>query len=113
MYVPYIRPQENGYRTDVRWIEFTGSEGIRLRIVADSLNCFSAIPYTFEDLASYARGIKHTTDLIKNDFIDVNIDYGQMGVGGDDSWGARTHEKYTLPAKSYRYGFRIKPVVVR
>ena len=40
----------------------------------------------------------------------VNIDYKQMGVGGDDSWGARTHDEYRLTAKEYSYSFRMKAI---
>jgi len=40
----------------------------------------------------------------------VNIDYKQMGVGGDDSWGARTHEQYRLTDKEYKYSFRMKAI---
>jgi len=56
-------------------------------IQGDSLFCFSALPYTFEDLKGLKWGGKHPSDLAKQDFTDLNIDYGQMGVGGDDSWG--------------------------
>ena len=111
LYTPYIRPQENGYRTDVRWIEFTGKEKVGLLIKGMPLICFSALTYTYDDLASYERGGKHTWDLKKRDFIDVNIDYKQMGVGGDDSWGARTYPQYCLPAKEYSFTFSMKPIL--
>jgi len=48
-------------------------------------------------------------DLDKENFIDLNIDYKQMGIGGDDSWGARTHDEYMLPARPYAYTFRMIP----
>ncbi len=111
LYTPYIRPQENGYRTDVRWVEFTGKEKVGLIFSGSPLICFSALPFTFDDLASYERGIKHTWDLKKRDFVDVNIDYKQMGVGGDDSWGAWTYPTYRLPAKEYTFSFSMKPFV--
>ena len=47
--------------------------------------------------------------LPQRDTITVNLDYRQMGVGGDDSWGARNHPEYTLPAKTYGYSFRLTP----
>ncbi|MBE0647596.1 MAG: DUF4981 domain-containing protein [Bacteroidales bacterium] len=111
LYTPYIRPQENGYRTDVRWVEFIGKGKVGLQIKGNPLLGFSALPYTFEDLASYERGSKHTWDLHKRDFIDVNVDFKQMGVGGDDSWGARPYPAYMLPAKEYTFSFSMKPVV--
>jgi beta-galactosidase len=51
----------------------------------------------------------HINELPTRDFITLNLDYKQMGVGGDDSWGARPHPEYTLPAKSHAYRFRLKP----
>jgi len=111
LYTPYIRPQENGYRTDVRWVEFSGKEKVGLLIKGSPLIGFSALPYTYEDLASYKRGGKHTWDLKKRDFIDLMIDYKQMGVGGDDSWGAWPYPAYLLPAKEYTFSFSMKPLV--
>jgi beta-galactosidase len=79
-------------------------------IQGDSLFCFSALPYTFEDLKGLKWGGKHPSDLAKQDFTDLNIDYGQMGVGGDDSWGARPLQKYTLYSQPYAYTFRLRPL---
>ena len=55
---------------------------------------------------------EHTYELPKRDTITVNLDYKQMGVGGDDSWSgnARPHRQYRLPAKSYSYSFRLRPL---
>lgn len=52
---------------------------------------------------------RHTTDVVRRDRITVNLDYRQMGVGGDTSWGARTHPEYTLPARPYTFRFRLRP----
>jgi len=103
LYTPYIRPQENGYRTDVRWIEFSGEGNTGIRVEGMPLLCFSALPYTYEDLASYTRGVKHACELVRRDFIDVNIDLNQSGVGGDDSWGAEPYPTVTA------YADRIPP----
>ncbi len=110
---PYVSPQEMGYRTDTRWVMFCNPDGLGLMAVGAPLLCFSALPYTNEDLTQSSRGSKHPTDLVKRDFVAVNIDYGQMGVGGDDSWGARPHPQYLLPAKDYAWSFTLQPVVVR
>ena len=53
---------------------------------------------------------RHTIDVPKRDFTRVRIDYHQMGVGGDNSWGAHTHAKYSLGEDSYTYGFVIIPL---
>ena len=52
---------------------------------------------------------KHINELPSRDFITVNIDYKQEGVGGDDSWGAPVHKEYRLPrGKKYKYSFKLK-----
>jgi beta-galactosidase len=104
-FTPYIRPQENGYKTDVRWMFLERDQHQSIRFYGNPLLSFSALPYTYDDMKGFKQGGKHLHDLVKKPFVDLNIDYGQMGVGGDDSWGARTHEKYTLPAKEYSYSF--------
>jgi beta-galactosidase len=108
-FVPYVRPQENGYKTDVRWLALTGKDNKGIFIQGDPQFCFSALPYTYDDMKGFTHGGKHPVDLQKQEFIDLNIDYKQMGVGGDDSWGAKTHSEYMLPAKDYSYSFRFRP----
>ncbi len=51
---------------------------------------------------------RHTTDVKPRDLTSVNVDYMQMGVGGDNSWGARTHDQYRLMNKEYKYSFRMR-----
>ena len=53
---------------------------------------------------------KHTHEMERQEFIVVNVDGKQMGVGGDDSWGARVHPQYTLEAKPYQYAFTLRPL---
>jgi beta-galactosidase len=101
----YARPQENGNRTDVRWLALTNDDGAGLLAVGMPLLSVSAWPYSSEDLEKAT----HINELPRRDFVTVNLDYKQMGVGGDDSWGARTHPEYTLPAEPYAYRFRLKP----
>jgi beta-galactosidase len=102
----YVRPQENANRCDVRWVSLTNREGAGLLAVGMPLLSVSAWPYLMEDLEE----IDHDYLLQKRDVITVNLDYRQMGVGGDDSWGAMTHEEYTLPAQAYSYRFRLTPL---
>jgi beta-galactosidase len=52
---------------------------------------------------------KHSYEMTKRPEVYVNLDFKQMGVGGDDSWGALAHEPYQLPAKAYSYRFRLRP----
>ena len=51
----------------------------------------------------------HVSDVVPRDLVSVNLDYGQMGVGGDDSWGKRTLQKYSLNEQRYQYSFRLQP----
>ncbi len=102
---PYVRPQETGNKTDVRWLALTDKQGAGLLAVGMPLLSASAWPFTMEDLEKAT----HTNELPQRETITVNLDYKQMGVGGDDSWGARTHPEYTLPAKAYSYQFRLRP----
>ena len=108
---PYVRPQENGYKTDVRWLTMESIKHVAIRITGQPLICFSALPFTYDDMKGFKQAGKHLNDLEKKPFVDLNIDYKQMGVGGDDSWGARTHTQYTLPAGEYEYGFTIEPFI--
>jgi beta-galactosidase len=105
---PYVRPQENSNRTDVRWIAFTNAKGVGLRATGPASGplSVSAWPYTMAELAA----ARHTHDLSAGDTITVNIDHKQMGVGGDNSWGARPHAEYLLPAKNYTYSFKLQAV---
>jgi beta-galactosidase len=109
--IPYVRPQEYGYRTDIRWLSLTSENHAGLFITGDSIFCFSAIPYTYDDMKGFKQAGAHPGDLDKENFVNLNIDHLQMGVGGDDSWGARTHDEYTLPAKSWSYSFTITPFI--
>lgn len=122
-YWPYIRPQENGNKTDVRWLKITNNQGIGLLFEAKPLLEVSAHHNTPEDFQSEGLNTilfasknqrrfnqKHTVDIAPRNLTSVNIDYGQMGVGGDNSWGKPVHDKYRLTDKEYRYGFVMKIV---
>lgn len=112
-YVRYASPQENGYKTDVRWVALTQGKGVGLLIAGLPTICFSALPYSVEDLTQQSRGTKHPTDLTERNFIELCTDHRQTGVGGDNSWGARPLEKYTLSAVEYSYSFRLRPFAVK
>jgi beta-galactosidase len=109
-YVPYISPQENGYKTDTKWITLKNATGSGLMFKAEDQISFSALHYTVEDLTRPKRDGFHTTDLVKRNEVYLNIDLEQMGVGGDDSWGALPHAGYSIPFRPLWYGFVIKPL---
>jgi len=110
LFVPYVSPQENGYRTDVRWVAVRDEKGRGLAFFGLDLLSFSALRYSIEDLSQKSRGTMHPTDLVENDFVELNIDDRQTGVGGEDSWGARPYPQYTLFPKDTIYRFRIRPL---
>ena len=110
-YTPYIRPQENGYKTDVRWVEFRNSGGKGVRFAGNMPLSYSAHHQTIDDFdPGETKAQRHTTDVPVRPEVYVNIDYKQMGVGGDNSWGAQTHEEYLIRPKDYEYSYVISPV---
>ena len=120
-YVPYIRPQENGYKTDTRWLTLTDENGSGILVTGYPVFCFGALNNVHDDfespgrLSQYRKDAKsantHTINVRPRDFVNLNIDLNQMGVGGDNSWGAQTHKQYRLPDDKYEYSFRIRPIV--
>jgi beta-galactosidase len=101
----YSKPQENGNKTDVRWMAITNGHGVGLLAVGLPLLSAAARHYTHEDMWN----AKHTYEMTRRPEVYVSLDFKQMGVGGDDSWGALAHEPYQLPAKAYSYRFRLRP----
>lgn len=111
LYFPYIRPQENGYRTDTRWVSFVNNEGKGVKFEADSTIGFSAHhQYNSDFDAGATKQQRHTTDIVKRDLININIDYKQMGVGGDTSWGRMPHEQYQIQPGNLTYSYRLTPI---
>jgi beta-galactosidase len=102
----YARPQQNGNRTDIRWVSLADPAGYGLRFVGAPVLEFTARPYTMEDLAKAT----HAYQLPRRAQNEVLVDFRQMGIGGDDSWGARVHDEYTIPARPYSYTIAIEPV---
>lgn len=105
----YIRPQENGYKTDVRWLSLTGNDGKGLIIEGLQPICFSAIDQKTEDIdPGMTKKQQHPTDIRPRNEVDLQIDLKQRGVGGDDSWGAYPHAQYRLTDKKYTYSYIIR-----
>jgi len=105
-----VSPQEYGNRTDTRWLSVRAGDGVGLLFAGEPLFEFSALPYWPEDLTLDRRGSKHPPEIPKREFTCLTLDRSQMGVGGDDSWGARVHPQYTVPAKAATYSLRIRPL---
>ncbi|MEV5610915.1 glycoside hydrolase family 2 TIM barrel-domain containing protein [Streptomyces sp. NPDC052225] len=109
----YIRPQENGSRTDVRWAVLGDERGRGLLVSGDPLTDHpllevNASHLTPEDLSVGAR---HDYQLDFRDEVVLRVSHRQMGVGGDNSWGAHTHDAYKLFAdRDYAYTYWLRPV---
>ncbi|WP_298239000.1 glycoside hydrolase family 2 TIM barrel-domain containing protein [uncultured Algibacter sp.] len=111
LYFPYIRPQENGYKTDTRWVTFTNTTGQGIKIMAPQYFGFSAHHQYNDDFDEGEKKIqRHTTDIVKRDFVNINIDKEQMGVGGDTSWGRMAHDAYLIKAQDLEYTYIITPI---
>ncbi|MEI6866779.1 glycoside hydrolase family 2 TIM barrel-domain containing protein [Flavicella sp.] len=135
-YVPYIRPQENGYKTDVRWVALTNEKGNGLMVVSQDIQKglgISALHMPNEDfdttlgldyensgkvnLRYQIDGIpelnknKHTIDIKEQDLVQLNIDLEQRGVGGDDSWYASPQDEYQIKGTiKHNYAFYLIPI---
>jgi beta-galactosidase len=111
MYFPYIRPQENGNRTDTRWLSLTNSKGKGIIIEASNVFEFSSHHQYNDDFDGGNRKTQtHTYDIDKRPIINLNINYRQMGVGGDDSWGKQPHEEYKIKPENLSFNYSISPI---
>ena len=112
MYFPYIRPQENGNRTDTRWLSLTNSEGNGIIIESSNLFEFSSHHQYNDDFDGGDRKSQtHTYDIIKRPIVNLNINYKQMGVGGDDSWGKQPHDEYKIKPGNLSFNYSISPII--
>ena len=110
-YFPYARPQENAYKTDTRWLELSDKNGNGIKISGLPVFSFSALHFSNDDFDQLTKAnSKHLNDINSRKEVYLNIDLKQMGVGGDDSWGAKPHEQYRIPAKEYKFCFKITPI---
>ena len=106
---PYVVPQENGNRTDIRWMYLYNKKSTNgLLVIADSLLSMSASPYTDQNVQT----ARHTYKLVDAGYINLNIDLVQMGVGGNDSWSdvAAPLDLYQNKSGNYQYRFYLLPI---
>ena len=113
-YFPYVRPQESGNHTDVRWFRVLDADGRGLEFYAGAPIEVSALNYLTEDLddgpvKDKAIG-RHSGDLLERPLTQVHIQQRQMGLGCVNSWGAWPREEYMLPYRDYDFTYVIKPV---
>ncbi len=134
-YFPYVRPQENGHKTDVRWVALYDNKGRGMMVLADKTIEFNALnnsvedfdgeesyrPYQYrnfrpgsekdEDLKDARPRQTHINDIVPQDYVELCIDDRMQGVGGDDSWGSLPYPPYRLSAaQPYNYGYTLIPI---
>ena len=100
-YYPYIRPQENGNKTDVRWASLANNNDVGVVVFGQPTFNLSAHSYSLDNLTSAT----HTYMIDHNGPVTLNIDYKVMGLGGDDSWSPRTHDEFLIYPGDYSYSF--------
>lgn len=112
-YHPYVRAQETANKTDVRWVALQNisGEGLLIRSAREPLEV-SAWNFPIEDLYYIPSMTKHVHggSIEKKDMVWLNIAGCQMGVGGDNTWGAQTHPEYTITPTAREYSFLMIPV---
>jgi len=107
LYTPYIFPQENGNRSDCRWVALTNSRGLGLLAVGRPALDFSAHWFTTMDLET----ARHTHELKRRDGITINLDYRQNGIGSA-SCGPGVLPQYELRPEEFRFGVRLRPFTI-
>ena len=132
-YVPYVRPQENGYKTDVRWVALTNSNDSGFLFVAmnpikgigvsalhmpnEDFDTTAGLDYGGKIEKAYQidgihgrNASKHINDIKEQNLVQLNIDLDQRGVAGDNSWGAMPQKEYLINSnEKHPYGFYMIP----
>jgi beta-galactosidase len=112
LFYPYPRAQESGYRTDVSWVALKGQNGTGIMAIGESALSTGILHFDMKnlDFDKDAKENVHGGSMVNEGLIWWNIDLQQIGVGGDNSWGAQTHPQYRLPYKDYEYAFTLRPI---
>ena len=111
MYVPYVRPQETGTKTDIRYWKQLNVAGNGLEFTAAQPFSASALDYSIESLdGGPNKGATHSPEIAKAGYTNLLIDKVQMGLACENSWGAMPLEKYRIPYGDYTFIFMMRPV---
>ena len=110
-FYPYIRPQETGTKTDVRWWRQTDAAGRGLEVRSDAPCSMSALRYSIASLDDGAQKDQRHSELVpRAGYVNLCIDQRQMGLGGVNSWGALPLPEYCIPYADYAFSFVLRPV---
>ena len=115
----YVRPQESGTHTGMKWMRVLNAEGTGLEMISEERFSASALPFARRDIdlsvtggGRYDRGDqRHSLELKPDGFTHINIDLKQMGLGCKDSWASKPREKYMINAGPMTFSFILRPVI--
>lgn len=115
-YFRYIRPQESGNKTDVRWAQLTDKDGYGIRVLAEGGNNLLNVSALDITPAALDPGMDkhnmHMSDVWPDRWsVYLNVDLAQSGLGGDNSWGATPHDPYRLYPRDFKYTYFLTPVI--
>jgi beta-galactosidase len=109
-FVQYEMPQENGAKSDVRWLSLINNNGVGMKVSAQTdLLSVNAQNYRQADL----EGKRHPYEVPLSNLVELHIDFKQMGLGGDNSWGRFPHDQYLLKDPAYHYAFLMQPQQIK
>lgn len=110
-YYPYIRPQETGNKTDIRWYSLSNNN-VKISIISDVLFGATALHYLQSDLDDgIQKDQRNAADIKERDLTQLQLDFKQMGLGSINSWGALPLEEYRLLEKNYSFKIKITPSI--
>lgn len=109
---PYVRAQETANHCDVRWVALRNAAGEGLLVTGEEPLSVSAWNFPIEDIEYRPSQVerRHGGSIVKKDMVWLNIDHKQMGVGGDNTWGAQVHPEYTITPQEWQYSFTLQPL---
>lgn len=109
---PYVRAQETANHCDVRWVALRNAAGEGLLVTGEEPLSVSAWNFPIEDIEYRPSQVerRHGGSIVKKDMVWLNIDHKQMGVGGDNTWGAQVHPEYTITPQEWKYSFTLQPL---
>lgn len=109
---PYVRAQETGNKCDVRWVALRNEHGEGILVRGELPLSVSAWNFPQEDICyrPFTVERRHGGSIVPQDLIWLNVDHRQMGVGGDNTWGAHVHSEYTITPHAWKYSFEISPL---
>ena len=110
-FYPYIRPQENGNHTDIRWLKVLDFSGSGIMFQSNAPLSASVLYYSMESLDDgWNKNQRHSSELSKTEYTNVCIDMAQMGLGCVNSWGKKPRPEYRLPYGDYDFSLVVSPV---